>query len=165
MLYSIDITAPGKLATMARPRGGGELAQEMARLRSAGVDVLVSALCADECRELKLVDEPALAQAAGLEFVNFPIPDAGVPSEAAWEELDGLAKRLSAAVLGGSFVVTHCRMGIGRASILAGTVLIRLGLTPHNAWERIRTARGLPVPDNPTQEAFLHAFADRFGYR
>ena len=37
-------SGPGRLSTMARPRGGDWLADEMAALRRRGVDVLVCAL-------------------------------------------------------------------------------------------------------------------------
>jgi protein-tyrosine phosphatase len=159
-VYLIDTPAPGRLATMARPRGGDWLADEMAGLREAGVDTLVSALRDDECELLDLVDEPNVARAAGLVFVSIPVVDTGVPDRTMDVEVATLADRLAAEVLAGQFVVTHCRAGIGRSSILAGTVLVRLGLTAGMAWQRIRAARGLPVPDNAAQEAWLHAFAD-----
>ena len=158
-LYVIDTPAPGRLATMARPRGGDRLADNMAALRASGVDVLVSALCLDERKQLELLADADQARAAGLEFVSFPIVDRDVPTDAVTAEAGRLADRLAGDVRAGRFVVTHCWAGIGRSSILAGTVLLRLGLTPTEAWVRIRAARGLPVPDNPIQEAWLHTFA------
>jgi len=158
-MYVIDAPAPGRLATMARPRGGERLAADMAALREAGVDVLVSALCPDEREVLDLLGDAASARAAGLEFVSFPIVDRDVPSVAEAAGVARLADRLTDAVRLGRFVVTHCWAGIGRSSILAGTVLVRLGLPADEAWQRIRVARGQPVPDNPVQERWLHAFA------
>jgi protein tyrosine phosphatase (PTP) superfamily phosphohydrolase (DUF442 family) len=155
----IDIPAPGRLATMAHPRGGDWLVDEMDALREAGVDVLVSALCDDEYDLLELTAEADTANAAGLDFVSFPIVDTGVPAAAQAAAVGALANQLSDLVRAGRFVVTHCRAGVGRSSILAGAVLIRLGLTPAEAWRRIRAARGLPVPDNPVQEDWLHTFA------
>lgn len=160
-LFLIDAPAPGRLATMAHPRGGDWLVYEMAALREAGVDLLVSALCEDEDARLELAAEADAARAAGLEFVSFPIVDRDVPAEELAGQVGSLADRLTDVVRAGRFVVTHCWAGIGRSSILAGTVLIRLGLTPEEAWRRIRAARGLPVPDNPIQEAWLHTFAAR----
>ncbi|HEX6871173.1 MAG TPA: tyrosine protein phosphatase [Micromonosporaceae bacterium] len=158
-LYLIDTPAPGRLATMARPRGGDRLAEEMAGLREAGVDVLVSALCTDECQLLDLVAEADAARAAGLDFVGFPFLDGTAPTAEMAEAVGRLADQLTEELRQGRFVVTHCRAGIGRSSILAGTVLVRLGLSPAEAWTRIRAARGLPVPDNLAQELWLHAFA------
>lgn len=48
--------------TMARPRGGDWLVDEMAGLREAGVDVLVSALCDDEYALLDLSAEADAGQ-------------------------------------------------------------------------------------------------------
>jgi protein-tyrosine phosphatase len=158
-LYEIAHPAPGRLATMAHPRGRAALDGQMAALRSAGVDVLVSALRPDECEWLGLTDEAGAARRAGLEFVSLPIVDADVPAPEQADQIRRLADHLADQVRQGRFVVTHCRAGIGRCSMLAGTVLIRLGLTPDDAWERIRTARGYRVPDNQSQEAWLHEFA------
>src|ERR1700677_4851315 len=63
---------PGKLSTMARPRGGEWLADEMASLREPGTDVLVCMLTTSELRELELTEEAAVAEAAGLRFMRFP---------------------------------------------------------------------------------------------
>jgi protein-tyrosine phosphatase len=156
-LYVVDTPAAGQLATMARPRGGDRLADEMSALRAAGVDVLVSALCEEEYDWAQLGAEADLAVAAGLEFLSFPIVDCGVPlpSSTVAELVDRLARR----VRSGGYVATHCWAGIGRSSLLAGATLVRLGLAPDEAWRRIGRARGLPVPENPTQEAWLHTFA------
>jgi protein-tyrosine phosphatase len=160
-LYVIETGEAGRLATMARPRGGGWLDDEMAGLRESGVDVLVSALTPDEYRELDLVGEPAAAAEAGLEFLQFPVVDADIPDGTA--EALKLTARLAADVRAGRFVVTHCRAGIGRCSMLAGATLIRLGATPEEAWRRIRAARGLAVPDNTSQEEWLYQFARDLG--
>ncbi len=53
------------------------------------------------------------------------------------------------------FVVIHCRMGIGRSSMLAAAILIHLGMESSNIFERISTYRGLQVPDTPAQTAWI----------
>jgi protein-tyrosine phosphatase len=70
-----------------------------------------------------------------------------------------LSQRLADEVRAGRFVVTHCRAGIGRSSMLAGATLVRLGVPAPEAWKLIRAARGLPVPDNGEQERWLYDFA------
>jgi protein-tyrosine phosphatase len=162
-LYEIELPAGGRLATMAHPRGRDQLADSIARLREAGVDVLVSALRPDECEWLGLTGEAQAAEKAGLEFVSVPIVDADVPEPEQHDEIARLADRLADEVTNGRYVVTHCRAGIGRCSMLAGAVLLRLGLSPQEAWERIRKARGLRVPDMPAQEAWLYEFAEARG--
>ncbi|WP_327001462.1 tyrosine protein phosphatase [Dactylosporangium sp. NBC_01737] len=157
-LFTVELPGPGRLSTMAKPRGGDWLADEMTALHAAGVDVLVSALTAAELHEVDLVAEPGEAHAAGLEFVSVPIPDRGVPEPAAvLPEL----RRLAGRVRDGAHVVTHCRIGIGRASLLAAGVLVFNGLAPDDAWHRIEQARGLAVPDTPQQREWPRHLLNR----
>src|SRR6266699_5198242 len=68
-----------QLAIVPRPRGGDWLSDEMLALRQAGIDVVVSMLQEEEARELGLDREASSAQEKGLQFINFPVPDRGVP--------------------------------------------------------------------------------------
>ncbi|MFF3286479.1 hypothetical protein [Streptomyces sp. NPDC003023] len=43
-LFTVDLPGPGRLSTMARPRGNDWLEDEMIALNDYGTDVLVSAL-------------------------------------------------------------------------------------------------------------------------
>jgi protein-tyrosine phosphatase len=156
-LFEIERDGPGRLATMAAPRGGNWVAEEMAGLRAQGVDVLVSALTDYELVELRLTDEPELARRAGLTYISFPIPDRDAP--AADAPVGDLVRHLEEHLVAGRFVVTHCRAGIGRSSLLAAAVLVQDGLSPDEAWERISVARGFEVPDTEVQEAWLASFA------
>jgi protein-tyrosine phosphatase len=158
-LHVVEWPAPGRLATMAHPPGGRRLPGAMAALAAAGAQLLVSALCDDEVTELELAGAPAAAAAAGLELVRFPIVDRGVPGPGTERAVDRLIDRLAGELRQDRFVVTHCWAGIGRSSLLAGATLVRLGASPAQAWELVRAARGLPVPDNPDQEAWLYRFA------
>ena len=156
MLYWIATTTPGRLATMARPRGGDWLADELAALRALRVDTLVSLLTADEVIELGLDAEPDLARAAGLSFKSFPVPDYTVPrlDVAIVEFID----RLAAGVRAGQTIAVHCRMGIGRSSLIAACVLATLGSAPAEAFATIAAARGRPVPDTDEQREWVDRF-------
>jgi len=155
-LFVIDRSGPGHLATMACPRGGDWLDDELLALQTEGVDVLVSALTNSELVELRLSAEPELARQAGLTYISFPIPDRGAPEAAAVTDLVGqLEERLT----WGEFIVVHCRAGIGRSSLIAAAVLVREGLSLAEAWELISAARGLSVPDTETQRSWLAEFA------
>jgi protein-tyrosine phosphatase len=158
-LFEIERDGPGRLATMACPRGGDWVADEMAGLRAQGVNVLVSALTDSELVELRLTAEPELAGQAGLVFISFPIPDRGVP--AAIAPVAELVGNLEGHLSAGQFVVVHCRAGIGRSSLLAAAILVHEGLTPDDVWKRISVARGFQVPDTKVQQAWLAAFDER----
>ncbi|MEV6811692.1 tyrosine protein phosphatase [Micromonospora sp. NPDC051296] len=157
-LFTIDQTSPGQLSTMAKPRGGDWLTDEMAALHAAGVDILVCALTAAELDDVDLVDEPRAARHAGMEFVPIPIRDRGVPDPATvLPEL----QRLAAQLRHGAHIVTHCRFGIGRASLLATSILVLNGLPPDLAWSQLEHARGLTVPDTPEQRIWPHELLAR----
>ncbi|MFD4537045.1 protein-tyrosine phosphatase family protein [Kitasatospora sp. NPDC058397] len=147
-LFTLDLPGPGRLSTMARPRGNDWLEDEMAALKNYGVDILVCALTGPELNELGLADESRTATAAGLQFVAIPIPDRTVPDRAA---ILPTLHRLTEQLRDGAHVVTHCRAGIGRSSLLAAALLILNGVDPGTAWNHIERARGLAVPDTAEQ--------------
>jgi protein-tyrosine phosphatase len=137
---------------MARPRGHDWLNDEMTGLRVAGIDVLVSMLTPDEVSELDLGGESEAAITAGLVFVSCPTPDRGVPDAQSFRELLG---ELEAALNQGQNVVVHCRMGIGRSSLVVAGLLMSEGMTGPEAWEAVSTARGMSVPDTNEQRTWL----------
>ena len=160
-LHVIAGPGPGRLATMAHPRGGSLLADEMTALAQAGVDVLVCALTVDEQHRLGLAQLAAAAAAAGVEFIAFPITDRGVPARG--DDAMSLGIRLAAHVRAGRFVVTQCFAGIGRSTLLACTALVMLGIGAQDALALVGRARGLPVPDTEVQRQWVFEFAAEHG--
>jgi protein-tyrosine phosphatase len=159
--FWIETTAPGRLATSARPRAGELLRGEMLHAREEGADVVVSLLDPREVMKLGLEMERDFAVAAGLEFLSFPVPDHGLPQSPV--AVSRLVSALARKVLDGSAVVLHCRAGIGRSSLIAALVLMHSEprVNVDKALARISLARGLNVPDTEAQRAWLHAFRMR----
>jgi predicted protein tyrosine phosphatase len=58
----------------------------------------------------------------------------------------------------GRGVYVHCGSGVGRAPTMAAAYLVHTGLTPEQAWTRIREARPFVRPTNP-QVAQLERFS------
>lgn len=154
-IFTVSRAGPGSLSTMARPRGGDWLVDEMRALRDAGADVIVSMLTWSEVQELDLHAEADAAAAAGLRFVALPTPDRGLPESSRFGDL---VKDIADELHAGRHVVVHCRMGIGRASLVAAAVLVSEGANPDDAWEAIAAARGLAVPDTAEQRTWLESF-------
>jgi protein-tyrosine phosphatase len=151
-LYTVAYDGPGRLSTMAMPRGWDRLPDEMTALREAGVDVLVSALTPGEVEEEGLAQEAHFADRAGLRFVSVPINDMSVPHHE--DVLPDL--RLLAGELGeGRYLVTHCWAGIGRSSLLAASLMVLNGMVPDEAWRRISEARGRTVPETTAQRDWI----------
>ena len=141
-IYRITAAAPNRIAIIARPRGGDWLSDEVSALCWEGVDVLVS--IQEECKECGV---------AAIRFLNLPVPDRSLPTDrdAFLRAVDELAHLVAE----GRYVAVHCRAGIGRSSLLAASVLVRLGWGVDEAFAAIETARGCPVPDTPQQRHWV----------
>lgn len=156
-IYWIERAKPARLALMPRPRSGDWLADEISGWARAGIGTVVSLLEPQEARELALLEERALCEAQGIDFLFFPIPDRGTPSSVRDTAalVDDLALRLGR----GTAVAVHCRAGIGRSGLVTGCVLLKLGVPPLEVFPALTQARGVPVPDTPTQTEWLEFFS------
>ncbi|MGJ4931994.1 protein-tyrosine phosphatase family protein [Bradyrhizobium sp. HKCCYLS2038] len=156
-LHWIDCPTTGRLAIAARPRAGDWLEDEIGGWAAESIAHVVSLLEPAEIHDLGLHREAALCAVSGVAFVSFPIPDRGLPeSRRATAEL---ARSLAARLSDGADVLIHCRAGIGRSSLLAACVMIRLGVDAAEALSRIATARGVGVPDTEEQRAWVMAMS------
>src|SRR5438874_73719 len=126
-LHWVEAPSFGRLAIAARPRGGDWLEDEIREWRDSGVDHVVSLLTPPEANDLDLEAEEQICRDHGIGFRKLPIEDRGIPqSEAdAVRVIDAIVRDLSR----GERVVIHCRQGIGRAGMIAASVLI------HQAWD------------------------------
>jgi protein-tyrosine phosphatase len=147
----------GRLAIVPRPRGGDWLEDEIGAWKAAGISVVVSALQHEEAVELDIAREGEWCRAFGIEYINFAIPDRGVPTSVRMvaELLRPLEKKLGE----GQNVAIHCRQGIGRSALLAASLLVLADVRPEDAFERIGVARGCGVPDTPEQQQWVGKFA------
>jgi len=155
--FWISTPTEGRLAIMARPRAGEWLEDEVAAWRADGVTDVVCLLEDDEVEELGLEAEPALCRAAGIKFTPFPIRDRGVPSS--MSQVMSLAGTIVDKLRHGGGVAIHCRAGIGRSSLIAACALVRCGIAPTVALERIAATRGVAVPDTDEQRSWVAQFA------
>lgn len=154
-----EINAPwsGRLAIVARPRGGDWLQDEIISWVRSGFQVIVSLLTFEETNELELTGEADACRSAGLEFVSFPIPDRGVPASRG--ETLQLIKSVEALLGAGKAVGLHCRQGIGRSGLIAACLLVSSGVPADTAFSRISEARGLPIPETDEQRRWVEKFA------
>ena len=141
------------LGIMPRPRGNDWLEDEIKWLKIREVDCLVSLLESSEIHELELEKEAELCQINNIQFINFPIKDVNVPSEK--EYFIKLVGRLNEYLNDSKKIVIHCRMGIGRASVLASAILIKRGINAEDVFKIISTHRELEVPDTEEQRKWV----------
>jgi protein-tyrosine phosphatase len=120
---------------------------------------MVSLLEHDEASQLDLLDEPNAAEANGIRFISFPIPDRGVPASvpAARSFIADIARALDQ----GKNIAVHCRQGIGRSGMIAAGVLVASGINPERAVQVVSTARGLAVPETAEQRSWLEQLASK----
>jgi protein-tyrosine phosphatase len=156
-LFWVDGPWLGRMAISPRPRGGEWLDDEMKGWRRTGVDAVVSLLEPGEAEDLGLDEERKYCEANGMEFYSLPIVDRSVPGSDA--EAARLLATLEAALNRGRNVAIHCRQGIGRAGLIASTLLVETGLTPSEAIQRVSAARRAPVPETVEQRAWIESFA------
>jgi protein-tyrosine phosphatase len=152
-LFWIDGPWRGRLAISARPRGGDWLVDEVNDWRRAEIDTVVSLLTAEECQDLELIAEAKLCSAAGMEFISFPIEDRKVPDSSL--SVARLLAQLGAQLMDGKNVVIHCRQGIGRAGLIAASILIAHNVEAQRAIAVVSGARGVPVPETDEQRAWV----------
>ncbi len=143
-----------RVGIMVRPRGNEWLKDEVAYLQKQKVSVLVSLLEMDEVVELGLREEEKLCRQHDISFISFPIEDRSIPANES--KTKQLLKVLSDAVKDGISIVIHCRMGMGRSSIIAGAVVPSFGIDPHKILQHISNVRGLKVPDTEEQTKWLY---------
>ena len=159
-LHWIELSAAGRIAISARPRADDWLETEVGEWKASGLDMVVSLLERDEVSELGLQREAELCRSSGIEFLSFPIPDRGVPEDGAhvWQ----IAGSIAGGIADGRSVAIHCRAGIGRSSMIAACALICSEIEASDALARIKTARGLTVPDTDEQRDWIMAFGKMY---
>jgi protein-tyrosine phosphatase len=140
-----------------RPRGNDWLFDDLRILRQAGVDVVVSALTASEVEELGLSAEAQECTQNGLIFISFPIEDRSLPTDQA--KFESLVEQLLQYSKNGKAIAVHCRAGIGRSSLIATCVLVKMGLPPEAALRALEQSRGCPVPDTPEQRQWVERYS------
>jgi protein-tyrosine phosphatase len=148
----------GRLATSRRPPPDDQLRPQLAEWKRQGADIVVSLLGDDEMWMDGLTDEPRLCRELGLDFRHFPITDHGLPDSA--DAFLEFVEALHAEAERGRAIVVHCYAGIGRATLVAASLLVRGGLALAEALERISEARGVRVPDTPAQRLWLEHLED-----
>jgi protein-tyrosine phosphatase len=112
-----------------------------------------------EAAQLDLLEEFKVAEASGIRFISFPIPDRGIPASAA--TTISLMGDLASALEEGKNVVVHCRQGIGRSGLIAAGILATSGMHPRQAIEVVSAARGLPVPETSEQRLWVERYRRR----
>lgn len=141
------------IGIMPRPRGGEWLEDEIRSMKLKKIDCIISLLEYGETSELGLGKEKEYCELYKIDFINFPIEDVNIPKneERYVELIDEIVERL----IRFQRIVIHCRMGIGRSSVIASGVLIQKGVNANEVFEIISKFRKLEVPDTTEQKDWV----------
>lgn len=152
IFYRVKITDNDWFAVMAKPAAEW-LRDDIANLAGAGIQRIVSLLQYSEAQEIGLADEKHFCDQFSIDFLNFPIPDRGLPASAS--AFSKLTRMLHDDIRDGMKTVIHCRAGIGRTGLVSAGILLHAGLDAEAAFQRVSQARGIAVPDTQTQYEWL----------
>tara|TARA_B110000211_G_C14045815_1_gene538878 strand:- start:67 stop:537 length:471 start_codon:yes stop_codon:yes gene_type:complete len=148
-IYWTNNFLKGNLGMMARPRGNEWLEDDIKKLSFTNTSTVVSLLERNEEEELDILREKEYCLKYDIEFISFPIKDRGLPIDR--NSFNDLANLLYQKIIEGEKVVIHCRMGIGRTSVLVATVLLIDEPDNNNVFDFLSGVRTLKVPDTEQQ--------------
>jgi len=156
-LYWLDEAWPGKVALSARPRGGDWLGDEVSDWKRTGIDSVLSLLDSQEEKDLELEAESTEVRRRGLGFLSYPIRDRQVPTSEA--KLAQMLEKVDRTLSSGKNVLIHCRQGVGRSGLVAACLLVKKGVSPGAAIDKLSSARGVAVPETEEQREWIDHYA------
>ena len=130
-----------------------DIGEDLAVIRQGGWTRLITLLEEHEFRMLSVESLNRRAEQAGLEWHHFPIQDLGVPEDR--EVFGRFRSDETGRIRAGSRTVVHCRGGLGRAGLVAATLLVDLGVPAGEAILRVRSCRSPQAIETFGQEQFV----------
>jgi protein tyrosine phosphatase (PTP) superfamily phosphohydrolase (DUF442 family) len=125
--------------------GGAPRKRDYRRLAAAGITGVI------DCRAETSDDEDALRR-AGIRFLRLPIKDRYAHSN---EQLQSGVRWAVQQLEGDGKLLVHCQHGVGRAPLVAASILISQGLSAPEAIKTIRSRRWQSAPNDRQIEAIL----------
>ena len=154
---SLMLMAPKEELDISFIRPGlyqGSLPPTGRKLKDAGIDVVVLGTGGYQ---------PPREEFEGVKVIRSPLKD----SERLGQESIDLAvktsKRMARAIKKGKTVLSSCRAGLNRSSLLSALTMLRLGETPEGAVAKIRAARGPHALTHGGSALFLKLIESRYG--
>lgn len=132
------------------------LGKELDRLLTMRVKLLVSFVEDEELAPVAFEDIVDLANARGIDVIRFPIPDFGTPCAAQMQAWQSICARGCDLLAGGDSIAFHCLAGIGRSCMMAGNLLVQLGMPGPAALQLIRRSQPNGVETEKQLQFLLH---------
>jgi protein-tyrosine phosphatase len=146
---------PGRTGADAHGRAWmRNLADDVQTLRAAGFSTVLTLLPNDELLALGAQELGAQVQQAGMQWLQFPIADFGIPdanARAVWHAVEAeVLEKLQAR----ERVLVHCAAGLGRTGTIVAKLLTGLGHDGETAIALVRAARPGTI-ETGAQRAFV----------
>jgi protein-tyrosine phosphatase len=90
-------------------------------------------------------------------YVYFPIYDEDLPD---LDKLHGVAELGAKLISSGLNILSHCGMGFNRSALVAGLIMVKLGMSGPRVVEQIRSRRAGAL-FNENFAAFLESFGEK----
>jgi predicted protein tyrosine phosphatase len=126
--------------------GGQHYAKGMAEMEARGIRAVVN---------LRKEYDDAANGVATKNYLHLRVRDNTAPTQ---EQLQNGVDFITRQVEQGHAVYIHCGVGVGRAPTMAAAYLVSTGMTPEEAWIKLRTVRPFIWP-NRRQRASIDQFA------
>ena len=132
---------------------------EVKDLKKQGITTIVSLLENHEIRELSIdgFDKECLKQAVN--HIHYPMEDRAIPDSIL--QFDAFAKSLKERIDNDEKLLVHCRMGIGRSSMISAAILLNFDAKLQDVFSFISEKRELSVPDVMTQKDFIERYQEK----
>lgn len=132
-----------------------DLAQDVAAIEAAGFSTVLTLVDDAELAALGAHGLHEQLRLAGIDGLQFPIPDFGVPDAGALPAWRAVQADVLDRLRAGQSVLVHCAAGLGRTGTLVAVLLKALGDAPDVAITRVRRARPGTI-ETEGQACFVH---------
>lgn len=133
-----------------------DLDDDLRAIKAFGAKALVTLMRDGELQSLSVSPRRLRdsSSSMGIEWVQLPIPDAGIPDRSFEDLWANAGPRLRALLRTGHNIVVHCKGGLGRTGTIAARLLIEFGEDPKMAVHSVRKARHGAI-ENSLQEQYI----------
>lgn len=133
-----------------------DLNDDLEAIKAFGAKALVTLMPDSELHSLGVSPRQLRDKSSslGVEWIQLPIPDGGIPEEGFEDLWTNAGSRLRSMLKAGQNIVIHCKGGLGRTGTVAARLLTEFGVDPKTAIETVRKAR-LGAIENDLQEQYI----------
>ena len=118
-----------------------DLAIDLDAIQKWGAAAVVTLIAQEELILLRVEPLGEEVRRRGMSWFHLPIADVSTPDEAFERNWIEASEALRAHLRDGRDVLVHCRGGLGRAGMIAASLLVELGTEPDVAIRRVRDMR------------------------